>query len=441
MKRLEVSENKRFLQTEDGAPFFWLGDTAWELFHTLTREEAELYLNNRSQKGFNVIQAVLLAEHDGIRTPNAYGRLPLCKEEAGSYNLLHPDLSGDYSYWDHVDFILSQAEARELYVALLPAWGDKLPDNPPNAIGAGPALLSPSNAFQYGKFLGKRYGNRDNLIWVMGGDRQIHTAKQREIIDELVRGIKTYDQHSLFTLHPRGPGASREEVGNPDWLDFHMLQTGHGYDRDTYRMMSAEYGKLPVYPVIDGEPRYEDHPISFNAKNPAFSDFDVRQACYWSVFAGGFGITYGNHSVWSMTSSEEKEFRYCCQGLDGYFRYSWEEALEHPAAGQMIWLKNLMLSRPFFERVPAQECLVNELSWDAHLTAVRGEDYLMVYNSRGKAVDVRGGIFSGEETEIQWYSPRNGQYYKGGRRNSKIEQRYQPPFAEEDWVLILDAVK
>lgn len=59
--QLQVSADKRFLQTSDGKPFFWLGDTAWELFHRLNREEAEMYLKNRAEKGFTVIQAVALA--------------------------------------------------------------------------------------------------------------------------------------------------------------------------------------------------------------------------------------------------------------------------------------------------------------------------------------------------------------------------------------------
>jgi uncharacterized protein DUF4038 len=37
LPRLKVSDNKRFLVQEDGKPFFYLGDTAWELFHRLTR--------------------------------------------------------------------------------------------------------------------------------------------------------------------------------------------------------------------------------------------------------------------------------------------------------------------------------------------------------------------------------------------------------------------
>src|SRR5688572_6612345 len=74
---LKLSENKRYLMTGDGQPFFWLGDTAWELFHRLNREDADRYLQNRAGKGFTVIQAVALAELDGLNDPNPYGHRPL----------------------------------------------------------------------------------------------------------------------------------------------------------------------------------------------------------------------------------------------------------------------------------------------------------------------------------------------------------------------------
>lgn len=60
--RLRVSENNRYLVGENGTPFFWLGDTAWELFHRLDGEEATRYLEDRAGKGVTVIQAVVLAE-------------------------------------------------------------------------------------------------------------------------------------------------------------------------------------------------------------------------------------------------------------------------------------------------------------------------------------------------------------------------------------------
>src|SRR5689334_17382473 len=81
LPQLRVSDNRRFLVTADGKPFFWLGDTAWELFHRATREDAERYLQTRSQQRFTVIQAVVLAEFDGLHTPNAYGQVPLVDDD------------------------------------------------------------------------------------------------------------------------------------------------------------------------------------------------------------------------------------------------------------------------------------------------------------------------------------------------------------------------
>ena len=46
--RLRVSENHRYLGYPNGKPFFYLGDTAWALFHRLNREEATRYLTNRA---------------------------------------------------------------------------------------------------------------------------------------------------------------------------------------------------------------------------------------------------------------------------------------------------------------------------------------------------------------------------------------------------------
>src|SRR3712207_7016146 len=78
---VRISTNRRFLVHDDGTPFFYLGDTAWELFHRLTLAEAEIYLRDRAAKGFTVIQAVVLAELEGLHTPNMGGDLPLIGDE------------------------------------------------------------------------------------------------------------------------------------------------------------------------------------------------------------------------------------------------------------------------------------------------------------------------------------------------------------------------
>ena len=64
-QKLQVSQNKRYLETTDGKPFLWIGDTAWELFHRLNREEAVEYLKQKS------VDLVML---DMIMNPGINGR-------------------------------------------------------------------------------------------------------------------------------------------------------------------------------------------------------------------------------------------------------------------------------------------------------------------------------------------------------------------------------
>jgi hypothetical protein len=115
-QKLKISENGKYLSTEKGKPFFWMGDTAWELIHRLNREGVDHYLTTRASQGFNVIQTVILAELDDLNTPNAYGQKPLINHDPTQLN---------EAYFEQVDYVLKKAKKRELYVALLPTWGDK----------------------------------------------------------------------------------------------------------------------------------------------------------------------------------------------------------------------------------------------------------------------------------------------------------------------------
>lgn len=109
----------RFLVTDDGTPFFWLGDTAWEIFHRLSREEARYYLRNRAAKGFTVVQAVLLGEINGVTVPNKEGELPLVDMDPARPN---------ERFFDLVEHVVDEAAGMGLYMALLPTWGAHVED-------------------------------------------------------------------------------------------------------------------------------------------------------------------------------------------------------------------------------------------------------------------------------------------------------------------------
>jgi hypothetical protein len=136
--RLRVSDNRRFLVNADGRPFFWLGDTAWELFHRLNREDAERYLQHRAKRGFTVIQAVALAEFDGLDVANAYGETPLHNNDPVQPN---------EAYFAHVDWIVRRANALGMYVGFLPTWGDKWN----RKWGVGPEIFTAARSAWYGE--------------------------------------------------------------------------------------------------------------------------------------------------------------------------------------------------------------------------------------------------------------------------------------------------
>lgn len=431
LQHIRISDNKRFLIKEDGTPFFWLGDTAWELFHRLNREEAELYLKNRAEKKFNVIQAVALAELEGITVANSYGRKPLLQNSEGEYDPTMPDLevtgNDDYTYWDHVDYIVDKAAELGLYIGFLPTWGDKYN----KAWGKGPAIFNGENAKAYGKWLGERYKHKTNIIWVLGGDRPLVTAKHFDVINSMAQGIKEGDEgRHLITFHPCGDSSSSHHNHDEKWLDFNMIQSGHGaLNYDNYRMVTDDYSKVPVKPTLDAEPRYEDHPIEFNATKGYFDDFDVRQAAYWAVFAGGFGHTYGHHSIWCM----------CTEPAD-YFIMHWKDAINRPGAGQMQFLRNIIESRPFLERVADQELIVENYNGANHLQATRGESYAFIYSPNGLNIKVNMGRISGDKVKAQWYDPRTGEASCIGEFANEGVQSFMPPSSgrKNDWVLVLD---
>jgi hypothetical protein len=418
---LRVSDNGRFLVTEDGTPFFWLGDTAWELFHRLDREESDRYLTDRAAKGFTVIQAVVLAEHDGLRVPNAYGEVPLIDCDPTKPN---------EAYFAHVDAVVDMAAEKGLYIGMLPTWGDKWLKK----WGAGPVVFTPENAETYGEFLGRRYRDKP-VVWILGGDRNPETDENLAVIRGMARGLAHGDGgRHLMTFHPSGWATSSRWFHGDDWLDFNMIQSGHGgRNARNYGMISSDYARSPVKPCLDGEPCYEDIPVSFDPAKGWFDDYDVRKAAYWAVFAGAHGHTYGCNDIWQMYAPPRTGVIHA--------RTPWPKALDLPGAGQMQHLKALMLSRPFLTRVPDQGMLGGD-GQGLHVAATRNADgsYAMVYiPEAGRSVTVDAGRLSGEALSAWWYDPRTGAAIAiEGEFRTGSPLTFTTPEEGPDWVLVLD---
>lgn len=323
---LKVASDHRHLETVDGKSFFLLGDTAWELFHRLTREETELYLKNRADKGFNTVLAVALAEFE-FDQPNAYGEMPLENND--------PTQPRD-AYFQHVDWVVDKAASLGLYTAMLPTWGDKWNKK----WGKGPEIFTPENAATYCEWLAKRYRDKP-VIWILGGDRPVESDPQLAIIRAMACGLKKGDggKH-LITFHPSGGRNSSDFWADESWLDFHMFQSGHGKQASANYDKNAKNLALPVLkPTLDGEPCYEDHPVRGLMKDKQatlwFNDYDVRRAAWWSVLSGACGHVYGTHSIWQFHDLTKRK-----QQTDA--RTPWQEAMDLPGAAQMGVMKKFI---------------------------------------------------------------------------------------------------
>ncbi len=434
--RLKVSENKRFLVTETGAPFFYLGDTTWELFHRLNREEAIQFLDNRAKLNFNVLQSVAIAELDGHTDPNAYGHLPFVDLDV-TKPAVQDGPANDY--WDHVDFIVTEANKRGFYIGFLPTWGrfwhDKNDGRKP--------LFTVASAEVYGEWLGRRYKDA-GLIWILGGDRGVDNDEQKEIIRAMARGLRKGDGGThLMTLHPPGGGGSSQWFHDDEWLDFNMRQNGHVAEfTGRYDSTRKDYDRTPVKPVIDGEPIYEGHPVSFKAKELGHSiAADVRRPLYWDLFTGACGHTYGHHSVWQMWTPQ--------RGPINNPLMPWSEAINEPGAAQMQHARHLLESRPFLTRVPDDSVIVETKIPTAmpgagtrRFVATRDSagSYAMVYAPVGRAFKVRMDKITGAKVKAWWFNPRDGSAAAIGEFENKGEREFTPPNPGEalDWVLVLD---
>ncbi|RQP11111.1 glycoside hydrolase family 140 protein [Parapedobacter defluvii] len=430
--RLQVTPDGHYLQYEDGTPFFWLGDTAWELFHRLTREEIAQYLDNRKAKGFNVIQAVVLAEMDGLKRPNQYGDIPLADQDPEKPN---------ESYFQLVDEVITSAYERQLFIGLLPTWGDKVT----RMWGGGPEIFTTENAYHYGSWLGNRYKDRENIIWILGGDRPaIHdSVDTRPVWRAMANGIlDATGGQALLSYHiSGGPNSTSQQIHDEPWLHVNMMQSGHGsgHDVPVWEWITRDRERAPTKPTLDSEPNYEDHPVNpwpaWDPKNGYFNDYDVRKQTYRSVFAGACGVTYGHHSIWQFWSEREEKINHA----DRY----WTEALDRPGAFQVGYLRQLIESRPFKDRVPDQTIVAGgQGKKGEHIRAFRDRrrSYLMIYIPQGRDITVNTSALKAGALRGWWFNPATAETTDLGTLNRTGELQLVAPTQGfgKDWVLVID---
>ncbi|MDY7110619.1 MAG: DUF4038 domain-containing protein [Planctomycetota bacterium] len=431
---LEVSDDGRFLQTVQGEPFFWMADTAWRIFR-LNPDELELYLSNRVGKGFNVIQGPLL--------------LSDWENHAGQTN--GTPHNPNETWFAYIDHIIERAEAHDLYVV------------PVLARGGQASRFTVQSAYDYGYYIGARYRDETHIAAFIVAAEYNYPDDNVQIWSNVAEGLVDglADQHRLVTIHPRWYGGyfgqtSSHHFHDSPWLDFNMIQSSQYGDcsndpdhpkylgSHNWMLVEHDYALQPIKPVLDAEASYEQIKAGHDScdyQQGRWDAFGVRRRAYWSVFAGGFGHSYGANGVFQFNKDYDE--------VDDWDPLDyWDVAIDYPGAAQMGHLRDLMESRPFFSRLPGQDIIACALDDDVptHIHATRDADgrYAFIYvpqTQRDVAVDM--DYICGSTANAWWYNPMDGEAtFIGAFTADDYEPdgslEFTTPSGGEDWVLVVD---
>ena len=407
---LAVSENHRYLVDQNHVPYLLQGEAAWSLIVVPSDQEVEQYLKNRRDKGFNAV-LVELIEHRYSKKPplNAAGDPPFTTP-------------GDFStpnekYFAHADWVIRKAGEYGSQVLLTPiylgyvgtdeGWIEEL------------VKLKPEKCLEYGRYLGKRYKDFDNIIWVMGGDRNPKDVIEK--VDLIALGIREFDKRHLFTAHGNSEPSTPEQFGSGGWLDINS-----SYSCETvHERLFKDYNHQPVLPTFLIESCYEGEHNS--------SEVQIRRQAYWAVLCGGFGHVFGNNPLWHF------------EGPSLYpFEGTWQQAMDLPGSQSMMHWGKLFRSRHWFDLLPDQKhevviAGVGEFLGNDYLAAGRTLDgsTVIAYMPTKRTIKVDMSKVSGAQAVAWWFDPSSGRVTEAGAFPTTGILEFTPP-AEGDWVLVLD---
>jgi len=401
---LKVGVDKRRLEDQAGTPFLVNGTSSWALIVGLTREEADQYLEDRRIRGFNSVMVMLLARHPQTQGPsNRYGELPF--EQLDDFS------RPNEKYFQHVDWVINKAAEKGMLVLLAPAylgydcgaegWCQQMKATPLSVLRS------------YGNYLGNRYKDYKNIIWLHGGDADAAAWGALDHVNAVAEGILETDMPGRINTAHCSRQNSAIDCYNERWLN---LNTTYSGCQLSAAKTKNDYQRLPVFPSLYIEGVYEN--LGADARC-------LRSQAYWPVVGGLTGQVFGNDPIWKFASG-------------------WKTALDSIGSRSMTYLSNLFASRPWSLLVPDyEEKIVSGnrgiITNSDYIMAARASDgsVIIAYMPTGRTVTVDMSAVAGSAADVWWYDPENGTAHYVGEFNNSGSQNFTSPDGG-DWVLVVD---
>ena len=431
---LHVSSDTRHLVDRRGMPFLLQGDSPWELLQNLSDADTATYLDDRRSRGVNAILIELVEHRFTPHTPawaNARGDLPFSNVD--DFTTTQED------YFAHVDWVLQQAEARGILALLVPAYigfgcGDE-------GWCAEMRRNGVDRLTQYGMYVGRRYRNQANIVWVEGGDYTPSTTgspSDLDLIDAVARGITMGDGGAhLHTAH----WARGTRSGSVAGITFPLgLEASYTAGPPSYPQLRADVAaSRGVRPVFVIENRYESEGST--------TRLDLRAQMYQPILVGAAGFFFGNDPLWFLGVSGDGNPAW---SFGGGTASDWRAALASPGMRDDVWAG-------VFFRALAWETLEPDTT-HVVMTSGYGTDGDVAYALAAASPDGRLAVaylpamlsptfdlsrFSAP-IDARWYDPTTGVSSPAGTAIANTGSRsFTPPgpnaAGEHDWALVLSA--
>lgn len=414
------SKGTYHLTYADGSPFFWTACTAWNGGLKSTEEEWDIYLQDRVDNNYNVIQLVATQWRGG--DANLHGQVAF--EGSGKISI-NPE------FFQHLDKRIDRINDYGLVAAPVLLW--TLP------FGAGRHLspgyyLPHEEAILLAKYIVARYGG-NQVVWFLGGDGS-YVGEYEQKWKNIGRGVFGEKQHpGLVAQHPHGRSWIGKVYAEEDWLDIVGYQSSHSSEAPTVDWinkgpMAEEWNNLPARPIMNLEPIYEEIRKNTTAE-------DVRNASYWSLFATPIsGITYGANGIWPWLREGEKILNHG----DAPWTATWRESLTLPGGIQIGYLSEFIQKFEWWNLKPAHQELLVEQPGDKifnhFISVVKTDDYqtILAYIPVKSTFQLYNPLRV--EYQCQWFNPVTNEYSDATfLDNSGVLELTSPD--ESDYLLIL----
>jgi hypothetical protein len=422
---VRVSSDGHFLQHDDGAPFFFLSDTAWNGALLSTEADWDFYLKERARQKFSAVQWVA-TQWRAAPAGDLLKQLAYTGKEKIEINP---------KFFQRLDAKADAVNKAGLLNVPVLLWAIAHGRDP--SVNPGHSLPE-DQAICLARYMVARW-QANAVLWILPGDGHYFGA-EGEKWKRIGRAVFGEIAHAPVSLHPQGRHWNWFDFQAESWLNIIGYQSGHGDSDDDLRWLTdgpatKDWKNAPHRPFINLEPPYEGH-LAYQSRKPIPADL-TRRTIYWSLLnAPTAGVSYGGHGVWGWDDGTKPPTDHPGTGVP----LPWQKALLMPAAEQMTNLYSFFTSINFAGLRPKPEAVVSNpggLAPRKYIAAAGTEkkDLLLVYVPEERTVEVLLEALP-PSPEVRWWNPRTGERSPAVGVVTERTCQFPTP-TEGDWLLVM----